>query len=56
VLESPQPALLPLISILGIVLLTVTLHLARGIGYLHGQLATSLLVRAQRSADDPAVA
>jgi uncharacterized membrane protein len=55
VLESPQPALLPLISILGIVLLTVTLHLARGIGYLHGQLAKSLLVRAQRSADDPAV-
>jgi len=46
---------LPLISILGIVLLTVTLHLSRGIGYLHGQLAKSLLVRAPRTADEPAV-
>jgi len=54
VLDSPHPALLPLISILGIVLLTLTLHLARGIGYLHGQLAKSLLVRAPRTADDPA--
>jgi len=54
VLESPHPALLPLISILGIVLLTLTLHLSRGIGYLHGQLAKSLLVRAPRTADDPA--
>jgi hypothetical protein len=54
--ESPHPALLPLISILGIVLLTVTLHLSRGIGYLHGQLAKSLLVRAPRTADEPAVA
>jgi len=53
VLESPHPALLPLISILGIVLLTLTLHLARGIGYLHGQLAKSLLVRAPRTADEP---
>jgi len=47
--QSPHPALLPLISILGIVLLTITMHLARGIGYLHGQLAKSLLVRAPRS-------
>jgi len=54
VLDSPHPALLPLISILGIVLLTLTLHLARGIGYLHGQLAKSLLVRAPRTADEPA--
>ena len=30
VVESPHPALLPLISILGIVLLTVTLHLCTG--------------------------
>ena len=52
VLESPHPALLPLISILGIVLLTLTLHLSRGIGYLHGQLAKSLLVRAPRTADE----
>jgi hypothetical protein len=55
-IQSPQPALLPLISILGIVLLTVTLHLSRGIGYLHGQLAKSLLVRAPRTADESAVA
>ena len=50
--DSPHPLLLPLISILGIVLLTVTMHLSRGIGYLHGQLAKSLLVRAPRSATD----
>jgi uncharacterized membrane protein len=54
--ESPHPALLPLISISGVVLLTVTLHLARGIGYLHGQLAKKLLVHAPRAADEPAVA
>jgi uncharacterized membrane protein len=47
--QSPHPALLPLISILGIVLLTVTMHLSRGIGFLHGQLAKSLLVRSPRS-------
>jgi uncharacterized membrane protein len=55
-LESPYPALLPLISISGVVLLTVTLHLARGIGYLHGQLAKKLLVHAPRTADEPAAA
>jgi uncharacterized membrane protein len=54
--ESPHPALLPLISISGVVLLTVTLHLARGIGYLHGQLAKKLLVHAPRTADEPAAA
>jgi uncharacterized membrane protein len=52
VLQSPHPALLPLISILGIVLLTITLHLSRGIGYLHGQLAKNLLVRAPRGTDE----
>lgn len=41
---GPHPALLPLVSILGVLLLTVTMHLARGIGYLHGQLAKTLLV------------
>ena len=51
VVQAPNEALLPLISILGIVLLTVTMHLARGIGYLHGQLAKSLLVRAPRAED-----
>lgn len=50
--QSPHPALLPLISILGIVLLTITLHLSRGIGYLHGQMAKFLLVRAPRTADE----
>ena len=48
--ESPHPALLPLVSIVGVLLLTVTMHLARGIGYLHGQLAKTLLV-AIRSPD-----
>ena len=41
---GPHPALLPLVSLLGVLLLTVTMHLARGIGYLHGQLAKTLLV------------
>jgi hypothetical protein len=44
IMESPHPAMLPLISIAGVLLLTVTMHLARGIGYLHGQLAKTLLV------------
>lgn len=47
---APHPALLPLIAILGILLFTVTMHLARGLGYLHGQLARSLLVRARAPA------
>jgi uncharacterized membrane protein len=50
IMESPHPALLPLVSISGVLLLTVTMHLARGIGYLHGQLAKTMLV-ATRSAD-----
>ena len=41
----PHPAVLPLITILGILLLTITLQLARGIGQLHGLLAKNLLVR-----------
>lgn len=44
IMESPHPALLPLISLAGVLMLTVTMHLARGIGYLHGQLAKTLLV------------
>jgi hypothetical protein len=48
--EGPNhPALLPLLAILGIVLLTVLLHLSRGIGYLHGQLAKTLLVPSARA-------
>jgi uncharacterized membrane protein len=47
---APPTAVLPLISIAGMLLLTVTMHLARGIGYLHGQLAKTLLV-ASRAPD-----
>lgn len=39
------PWLLPLLSVAGVVLLFATLHLARGIGKLHGLLAKHLLVR-----------
>jgi len=45
--STPHPAVLPLITILGVLLLTVTMHLARGLGYLHGQLARTLLVQAR---------
>ena len=38
------PWLLPLVSIAGVLLLFATLHLARGIGKLHGLLAKHLLV------------
>lgn len=37
--------LLPLLPVLGIVALTLMLHLAKAVGYLHGQLAKKLLVR-----------
>jgi hypothetical protein len=50
VVQSPHPAILPLISLLGILLLTVTMHFARGLGYLHGQLARTLLVQARARA------
>lgn len=39
------PWMLPLLSVAGVVLLFATLHLARGIGRLHGLLAKHLLVR-----------
>jgi len=48
-MQELHPALLPLISIMGFLLLTVTMHLARGIGYLHGQLAKHLLVHSPGS-------
>lgn len=41
----PSPALIPLSLAAGVLLLFATLHLARGIGYMHGQLAKHLLVR-----------
>jgi uncharacterized membrane protein len=50
VVGAPPTAVLPLITIAGALLLTVTMHLARGIGYLHGQLAKTLLV-ASRAPD-----
>jgi len=49
VVGAPPTAVLPLISVAGVLLLTVTMHLARGIGYLHGQLAKSLLVATRAS-------
>ncbi len=36
---------LPLVFVFGVVLLFATLHLARGIGYVHGQFAKHLLVK-----------
>ncbi len=41
----PGAVLWPLSLLIGVVLLFATLHLARGIGYLHAQLAKALLVR-----------
>ena len=36
---------MPMLAIVGVALLFCTLHLARGVGYLHGQMAKHLLVR-----------
>ena len=44
-LLSSTPGLLLAAGLIGIVLLFVTLHLARGIGHLHGQFAKHLLVK-----------
>src|SRR5690606_27616626 len=44
-LVADAPWLLPLAAAAGILLLFVTLHLARGIGSLHGQFAKHLLVK-----------
>jgi hypothetical protein len=41
---GPSPAFAPLVFIVGIVLLTTVLHLVRGIGRVHGNLAKNLLV------------
>jgi uncharacterized membrane protein len=41
---------LPLVFVAGILLLFVTLHVARGIGYLHGQFAKHLLVKTSQYA------
>lgn len=47
---SLEPWTLPLVFIGGVLLLFVTLHIARGIGYLHGQLAKHLLVKTAQHA------
>jgi hypothetical protein len=39
------PLMLMLMGTIGVALLFATLHLARGIGYLHGQFAKHLLVK-----------
>jgi hypothetical protein len=36
---------IPLVTLLGLILLFVTLHVARGVGHMHGWLAKQLLVR-----------
>ena len=43
--SSLQPWALPLLFVAGFVLLFATLHLARGIGRMHGLLAKHLLVK-----------
>ena len=45
VIVTPWPGLLPLLVLLGMLGLFVTLHIARGIGLMHGQLAKRLLVK-----------
>ena len=44
----PPTVTLPILFSIGVLLLFGTLHLARGIGYLHAQLAKQLLVKAAR--------
>ena len=44
-IPAQAPWLLPLLSVTGVLLLFVTLHLARGIGRLHGLFAKHLLVK-----------
>ena len=49
-LVADAPWLLPLAAVAGILLLFVTLHVARGIGTLHGQFAKHLLVKSSAGA------
>jgi uncharacterized membrane protein len=44
-LPVDAPWMLPLLSVVGVALLFVTLHVARGIGHVHGLLAKHLLVK-----------
>lgn len=50
VVTSVEPRALPLLLVAGVLLLFATLHLARGVGYLHGQLAKHLLVKSTQHA------
>ena len=44
-IPAQAPWILPVLSVVGVLLLFATLHLARGVGRLHGQLAKHLLVK-----------
>lgn len=46
--ELPD-ALMPLLFVGGVLLLFATLHLARGVGYVHGQLAKHMLVKSAQA-------
>jgi uncharacterized membrane protein len=49
-LPAEAPWVLPLFAVIGVLLLFVTLHVARGIGRLHGLLAKHLLVKSAQYA------
>jgi hypothetical protein len=44
-MPAQAPWLLPLLSVVGVLLLFVTLHIVRGLGRLHGRFAKHLLVK-----------
>ena len=43
--SNDQPWLWPIAMLVGVLLLFVTLHIARGVGYLHALLAKHMLVK-----------
>ncbi|MGI8561938.1 MAG: sensor domain-containing protein, partial [Luteimonas sp.] len=49
-LPADAPWVLPVLSVVGVLLLFVTLHIARGTGRLHGLLAKHLLVKSAQYA------
>ncbi|GAA4869186.1 sensor domain-containing protein [Luteimonas vadosa] len=49
-LPAEAPWLLPLLAVVGVLLLFVTLHVARGIGRLHGRFAKHMLVKSAQYA------
>ena len=50
---GPLPWAWPLVFLGGVLLLFATLHVARGVAHLHGQLAKHLLVKAAPPAPSP---